>query len=118
MKERKLNPNWIKKTKKYFLEFLKETNFPMPFRGGPRGTDYEYPEWIIMFISVMAVKLQIKTYLGIHKMSTEYWELITEDEKLGPISERQLRDRLKKIGHQARRAPGFILQIFPESYLR
>ena len=116
MKTKKLNPSWIKKTKKYFLDFLKVTNFPMPLRGGERGTDYEYPEWLIMFISIMAVKLHIKTYMGIHKMSTEYWDLITDNKALKPISERQLRDRLKKIGHKARRAPGFIFQIFPESY--
>lgn len=118
MKERKLNPAWIKKTKKYFLEFLQETDFPMPMRGGKRGTRYEYPEWLIMFISIMAVKLHIKSYIGIHKMSTEYWDLINHEEGATPISERQLRDRLKKIGYTTRRTPGFIFQIFPESYFR
>jgi hypothetical protein len=118
MKEKKLNPAWIKGTKKYFLEFLKDTNFPMPFRGGPRGTGYSYPEWMIMFISILAVKSNIKTYIGIHKLSTEYWEYITEEKNFSPISERQLRDRLKKIGHTPRRAPGFIFQIFPEGHFK
>jgi hypothetical protein len=116
--ESKLNLAWIKQTKKYFLKFLKETNFPMPQKGGARGTDYEYPEWIIMFISIMAVKLQIKSYIGIHKMSTKYWKQITSNKNLKPISERQLRDRLKKIGAKFGKTPGFIFQIFPEEYFK
>lgn len=118
MNEKKLSPKWISKTKNYFLEFLEATNFPMPMRSGKRGTEYEYPEWMIMFISIMAVKLHIKTYVGIHKMSTQYWDLITNEKQLEPISERQLRDRLKKIGHTPRRAPGFIFQIFPEAFFK
>ena len=58
----------------------------MPMRGESRGTIYEYPEWMIMFISILAVKLKIKTYMGIHRMSTEYWDLIAAGEDIEPIS--------------------------------
>ena len=52
-----------------------------------------------MFIAVLSVNLKIKTYVQIHKMALEYWDLITQGLDLKPMSERQLRDRLKKIRH-------------------
>lgn len=113
----KLNPKWITKTKKYFLEFLEATDFPMPMKSGKTGYGYLYPEWMIMLISILAVKCKIKTYMGIHRMTEEYWPLITDDKELPAISERQLRDRLKKICFKFRKPPAFIFQIFPEKYL-
>ena len=112
----KLSSKWIKETRNYFLMFLKETKFPFPERHGVRGTKFSHPEWIIMFISILAVKCKVKTYMGIHRMAERYWPLITADKSLPPISERQLRDRLKKIGHKSGKAPGFIFQIFPEEF--
>jgi len=116
-KIKRFNPKWIIKTRKYFIEFLKETGFPEPTRNGKRGSNFNYPEWLIMLISVVSVKMKLKNYLAIHRMTDEYWKELCGELDLKPISERQLRDRLKKIGHTARRAPGFIFQIFPESYL-
>lgn len=117
MDRSKINPRWIKDTKKYFKDFLEASNFPDIVRHGERGTEFNYPEWTIMFISILSVKCKVKTYIGIHRLSCKYWKYITPKKDLKPISERQLRDRLKKIGHQLGKPPGFIFQIFPESYL-
>jgi hypothetical protein len=52
-----------------------------------------------MFIAILSVKLKRKTYVQIHKMAVKYWDMIAEGFDLTPISERQLRERLKKILH-------------------
>jgi hypothetical protein len=109
----KLNPAWITQTRKFFLEFLNVTKFPHPERNGMRGSKFHYPEWLIMFIAVLSVKCQAKSYLAIHKMATRYWPDIAADLNLPPISESQLRERLKKICHSPRRHAGFIFQVFP-----
>ena len=111
---KKLSRKWIEQNRDFFREFLDETDFPDPERTGERGPKYQYPEWLIMFIAVLSVKLKIKTYVQIHKMTIEYWDLIGKDLKLKPISERQLRDRLKKICHYPGKPATFIFQIFPE----
>ena len=113
----KLNPKWVKQTLREFREFLQMTNFPDPVRNGTRGSPFEYPEWLIMFIAVLSVKAQVKTYLGIHRLAVEYWSLLTPDPNLSPISESQLRERLKKIRHTPRSPAGFISQLFPPAYL-
>jgi hypothetical protein len=112
--ERKLSKEWILRKRKFFLAFLSETGFPNPKRMGERGPEFKYPEWLIMFIAVLAVKLKIKSYVKIHKMSEEYWDIIADGYELKPISERQLRDRLKKICHHPGKAAAFVFQIFPE----
>lgn len=109
----KLNRKWISQTRKYFLDFLDATNFPHPERNGARGSSFVYPEWLIMFIAVLSVKCKQKTYLGIHRMALRYWETIAEGLDLEPISESQLRDRLKKICHTHGKPAGFIFQVFP-----
>jgi hypothetical protein len=113
----KINSKWIRGTRKYFKSFLDETGFPHPEKMGSRGPAFDYPEWLIMFISVLAVKCKVKSYVGIHKLTTRYWKDIAQGTGLKPISERQLRDRLKKIGCESGRTPGFIFQVFPEEYL-
>ena len=113
-KVRKISNKWIEQTRDDFREFLNETDFPDPDRLGERGPTFHYPEWLIMFIAVLSVKLKIKTYVQIHKMAVDYWDLIAQDLDLRPISERQLRDRLKKICHHPRKPATFIFQIFPE----
>lgn len=113
----KLNPKWISATRKYFLDFLEATNFPHPERNGTRGSKFDYPEWMIMFIAVLAVKCKVKSYLGIHKLAVCYWEQIAEGQDVPPISESQLRDRLKKIRHEPGKPAGFIRQIFPQGFL-
>lgn len=110
---KKISKKWIEQNREYFREFLDETNFPDPDRIGERGPTFKYPEWLIMFIAVLSVKLKIKTYVQIHKMAIEYWDLIAKNMNLDPISERQLRDRLKKICHHPRKPATFIFQIFP-----
>ena len=112
----KFNPKWITKTKNYFLEFLDATGFPGFERNGSRGSKFTHPEWLIYVIAMLAVKMKIKTYLGIHRMTEEYWPYLTEGLDLKPISERQLRDRLKKISFKIGIPPKFVLNIYPETY--
>jgi hypothetical protein len=110
----KISKKWIEQSREFFREFLDETDFPDPDRIGERGPKFLYPEWMIMFIAVLSVKLKIKTYVQIHKMVMDYWDEIAQDLDLKPISERQLRDRLKKICHHPRKPAAFIFQMFPE----
>ena len=74
---------------------------------------------MIMFIAVLAVKAKVKAYKAIHRLAVRYWPLIAKGTKQAdkPISERQLRDRLKKISCQLGKTPVFVLQIFPARYL-
>ena len=110
---KKISKKWIEQSREFFREFLDETDFPDPDRIGERGPKFLYPEWMIMFIAVLSVKLKIKTYVQIHKMVMDYWDEISQDLDLKPISERQLRDRLKKICHHPRKPAAFIFQMFP-----
>ena len=66
-KANKISSQWIRETRKAFRDFLDETNFPDPERLGERGPVFKYPEWLIMFIAILSVKLKIKTYVQIHK---------------------------------------------------
>ena len=36
---------------------------------GERGPVFQYPEWLIMFIAILSVKLKIKSYVQIHRMA-------------------------------------------------
>ncbi len=110
----KLSAEWISQTRKDFRSFLKETKFPNPVRLGKRGPEFAYPEWLIMFIAILSVKCKLKSYLAIHRMVKEYWSIISQGLKLRLISERQLRDRLKKICHFPGKPAAFIFQVFPE----
>lgn len=112
----KLNPEWIAETRQYFLDFLELTNFPHPERNGMRGSSFDYPEWLIMFVAVLAVKCREKTYLGIHRMTEKYWKDIAVGLNLPVISETQLRERLKKIRHEPGKPASFIFQIFPREF--
>lgn len=109
----KLNPAWVKQAKSEFEEFLQATHFPEPIRNGVRGTTFDYPESLILFIAVLSVKAKVKTYQGIHRLVVQYWEYLTPHPDLPPISESQLRGRLKKIRHSPRKPAGFISQVFP-----
>ena len=113
-KSNKISEHWIRETRNDFRSFLVETNFPDPERIGQRGPTFTYPEWLIMFIAILSVKLKIKTYVQIHKMAVKYWDVIAEGLDLTPISERQLRERLKKILHFPGKPATFIFQLFPE----
>ena len=110
----KLNPEWVREVRDYFQQFLDMTKFPHPTRNGTRGSVFDYPEWLIMLIAVLSVKCKVKTYLGIHRLALQYWDVIAEGLDLKPISESQLRERLKKICHTPRRPAAFIFQAFPQ----
>jgi len=114
----KISSKWIRQTRKYFLQFLHATHFPPIERHGQRGKPFAYPEWLIMLIGVLAVKCKEPTYLGIHRMTRRFWhELCGRQLRGPPISESQLRARLKKLGYQLGTAPGYVFQIFPPEYL-
>ncbi len=113
-KANKISTRWIRETREAFRDFLDETNFPDPERLGERGPKFKYPEWLIMFIAILSVKLKIKSYVQIHKMTVNYWDIIAQGMDLSPISEKQLRDRLKKIRHFPGDPAAFIFQLFPE----
>jgi hypothetical protein len=110
----KISTRWISETRDDFKAFLEETDFPAPDRIGERGPTFKYPEWLIMFIAILSVKMKIKAYVQIHKMVVKYWDAIAEGLDLTPISERQLRERLKKILHFPGKPAAFIFQLFPE----
>ena len=113
-KAHKISKKWIVENRTFFRDFLDQTGFPDPERAGERGPKFQYPEWLIMFIAVLSVKLKVKSYVQIHRMAMQYWDQIAAGLDLKPISERQLRDRLKKICHHPRRPATFIFQLFPE----
>ena len=114
IKSNKISTRWIRETRDDFRAFLDETDFPDPQRLGERGPVFKYPEWLIMFIAILSVKLKIKSYVQIHKMAVKYWSVIAQGMDLSPISERQLRERLKKIRHFPGKPAAFIFQLFPE----
>ncbi len=68
----KLNPEWVRKTRDSFKKFLDLTKFPHPERDGTRGSTFEYPEWLIMFIAVLSVKAKAKNCLATHRMALQY----------------------------------------------
>jgi hypothetical protein len=113
-KPNKISTRWIKQTRDDFRAFLDETDFADPERFGERGPVFKYPEWLIMFIAILSVKLKVKSYVQIHKMAVKYWDIIAQGLDLTPISERQLRERLKKILHFPGKPAAFIFQLFPE----
>jgi hypothetical protein len=110
----KLSREWIRHSREDFRAFLRETHFPDPKRIGQRGPEFEFPEWLIMFIAILSVKCKLKSYVAIHRMAMEYWDTIAEGLRVRRISERHLRDRLKKICHFPGKPAAFIFQIFPQ----
>jgi hypothetical protein len=114
-----ISKRWVKQTRAYFLTFLRETKFPELDRHVARDEAFHYPEWLIMLIGVLAVKSQENTSLGIHRLSTRCGnELGGGQLKAPPISERQLRERLKKISFQPGSGAGYMQHIFPPEYWR
>ena len=117
--ESMISKPWVKQTREYFLTFLRETHFPELEQSGERGARVPYPEWLIMLIGVLAVKCKEKTYWGIPRLALAYWpEWCGRQVQAPPISERQLRTRLKKICFVPGSGAGYIQQIFPPAYLR
>jgi hypothetical protein len=113
----KVSPTWVRQTRTYVLQFLRATRFPPVERHGRRGQRCAYPERLIMLIGILAVRCTEQGSLGIHRMSCRFWkELCGRQVRLPPISESQLRERLKKMGYQRGTAPGYVFQIFPRAY--
>ena len=96
-KKNKQYPNALNTdTHNDFRAFLDEIDFLYSLRLGPRGQAFTYPEWLIMIIVILSEKLNIKTYIKIHKTALMYWEMIIEGLDLTLISRRQLKERQKK----------------------
>lgn len=106
---KKINCEWICKWRSKFFGYLDDTKFPNPLRNGERGPEFEYPERLIMFIALIAVKHKIKTYQELHRFVTIYWKHISGNKHQKVISESQLRYRLKKICFEFGKTPGFVL---------
>lgn len=113
----KINLQWVREARRHFRSFLEETGFPAPERNGTRGSTFDYPEWMVMFIAVLAVKARVKSYRSIHRLAVQYWPQVAPGTGLEPISESQLRERLKKISVEPGRTPTFVLQVFPREVL-
>ena len=114
-----ISKQWVKQTRAYFLTFLRETHFPELERQGERGAAFRYPEWLILLIGVLADKCKEKTDVGIHHLALTYWkERCGTQVQASPLSERQLRARLKKIRFRPGTGAGYIYQIFPPEYVR
>ena len=114
-----VSKQWGKETRNYFLDFLRETHFPEFTSHEGRGSPVADPEWLIMLIGVVAVKGKEKSYVGIHRLSTRYWQALCGKEvQAPPISARQLGERLKKIRFMPGSGAGYMQQIFPPKYLR
>src|SRR5262245_34899490 len=112
-----VSKQWIGETRRYFLNFLRATNFPEFTPAGERGPEVEYPEWLSRLIGVVAVKSKEKTDVGIHRLSTRYRsELCGKEVRASPISESRLRERLKKSCVQPGSGAEYIYQIFPPDY--
>ena len=67
----KISNRWIRQTQDDFRAFLDEAGFPEPQRLGKRGPVFRYPEWLIMFIAILSVKMKITSYVRIHKMAVK-----------------------------------------------
>ena len=110
----KISKAWLRHEMREFYGFFKLTAFPEPLRDGTRGTAYTYPESFVMLLAVLAVKLKLKNYLEIHRFVVTYWETLKPAPDLPPISEPQMRMRLKKIRHTPGAPADFVFQLFPE----
>ena len=58
----KISNCWIRQTLDNFRAFSDETDFPAPERLGERAPVFKYPEWLIMFIAILSVKLSASLY--------------------------------------------------------
>jgi hypothetical protein len=59
-KTRKVSKKWMGQTRGLFRDFLDKSDFPDPERTGKRGPKFRYPEWLIMFIVVLSVKMNLR----------------------------------------------------------
>ena len=111
----KLNPEWVKQARDQFQAFLEVTKFPHPLRHGMRGSTFDDPEWLILVIAVLSVKAHVKNYLAIPRLAVQHWDIHTEGlnrrTRTKPISESQLRDRLKNICHAPGKPAAFIRDL-------
>ena len=59
--ESMVSKQWVKATRRYFLDFLRATHFPEFTAPRGRGSPGGYPEWLLMLIGVVAVKCKLQT---------------------------------------------------------
>ena len=77
-KSNKISEQWIREKRGDFRAFLYNIDFPYPEQPGERGPKFKYPEWLIMFIAILSVKMKIKSYVQIHKMALRYLDIIAD----------------------------------------
>jgi hypothetical protein len=65
-----VSKQWVKETRRYFLDFLRATPFPEFTDPRGRGSPGVDPEWLIRLIGVVAVKCKVKTDVEIPRLST------------------------------------------------
>ena len=87
------HPEWVRAARDDFRKFFNVTPFPHPVRNGTRGRTVDDPEWLIMFMAVLAVKADAKSYLAIPRLAVHYGDIIAARLDLTPIPESTLRTR-------------------------
>jgi len=107
-KANKISTRWIRETRTAFREFLDETDFPDPERMGRTWSGIQISRVADNVHCYPIGKVENQGYVRIHEMAVTYWDLIAEGFDLKPISERQLRERLKKIRHFPGKPAAFI----------
>ena len=93
----KLHPEWVKQARDSLQEVLRVTTCPHPVRHGTRGSQVDYPEWLIMVMAVLSVKAQVKNDLASPRLAVQHWEIRAAGRdgqtRTKPLSASQLRPR-------------------------
>lgn len=107
-----LSREWIIETREDFRTLLSQANLSCanPLESESDG----YPDWLVMYIAILATKLGLNDYKAIHQASSKHWDIIAADTGLSPMNEQQLTDHLKKIQHFPEKPATFISQLFPD----
>jgi hypothetical protein len=74
----KLHPEWIKPARDDFQASLRVTKFPHPVRNGTRGSAFDDPEWLIMFMAILSVQAHVKNDLAIPRLEVQHWDMLAE----------------------------------------
>jgi hypothetical protein len=114
----KLNPEGGKAARDDFNKFLTGTQFPHPVRHGTRGSAFDDPEWLMMFIAGLSVTAKATNDLAIHRLALQYWNILSDgfpaQIRQKPRAERQLRARVKNSCHSSSQPAGFLFQVVPQ----
>jgi hypothetical protein len=115
-----LHPEWVTPARDGFQAFLRVTKCPHPVRNGTRGSAFDDPEWLIMFMAIVSVKAHVKDDLPIGLQSSTGIGLLrgwTGAHARHPSQRYSLRDRFKKICHAPGKSAACIMQDFPQEVL-